>query len=79
MKSHAPIQFVFSEYYGTEDPRDGITFRALIRWPERENEPAHSFSAEELEVHISACRARNDPTEQLERALARLRRMNGRD
>jgi hypothetical protein len=54
VKTDTPVRFTFSEYYGTEDPRDGIMFRALIRWPARANERQHSFSVEELELHISA-------------------------
>jgi hypothetical protein len=79
VKFGVPVRFVVHEYYGTENPRDDVVFRAFIYWMEGGIEHERSFSVEELEAHIASCKAEGEPTDQLERALVRLRRITRPD
>jgi hypothetical protein len=56
--------------------RHGDIYLAIFLWQEAGIECSRSFSIEQLEIQILKCKARGEPSRQLEAALWTLRRMN---
>ena len=68
------MPLLIGEYAGSENLLERSTFRAFFY--EDSQVRNRSFTVEELERHIADRTAKGEPTQQLEIALSRLRRMN---
>lgn len=70
------LRYVITSNDDEEFPSDRSDFRAYFYWRENGTELHRSYSIEELEAHITACKARGASTFILEAALKRLRQIN---